>query len=190
MKKLAIFASGSGTNAENIIKHFENNKDVMISGIYSNNPNAYVLERAKKYGIDSFVFSREEFYKNETILNLLEKQGTDIIILAGFLWLIPEYLINKFEDSIINIHPALLPSYGGKGMYGENVHKAVIANGEKQSGITIHFVNKEYDDGKIIFQTSCEISEEDSPETLASKIHDLEYKFFPGIIEKVIFNRD
>jgi len=186
MKNIAIFASGSGTNAENIINHFKNSSDIKIEIILTNRSDAFVIERAKKHTIKYLIFNRKDFYESSMILDVLEEQKIDFIVLAGFLWLMPANLIQKFPGKIINIHPALLPAYGGKGMYGMKVHEAVINNLEQQSGITIHFVNEKYDEGKIIFQAKCLIETGDSPETLANKIHSLEYMHFPKIIEKVV----
>lgn len=183
--KLAIFASGSGTNAENIVKYFQNDERVKISRIFTNRPDAFVLERAKSLEIPASVFSREEF-RNPAFLEKLK--NIDYIILAGFLWLIPEYLIEAFPNKILNIHPALLPKFGGKGMYGDKVHEAVISSAESESGITIHLVNEEYDKGKILFQAKCDIETNDTPESLASKIHELEYAHFPRIIEEYILS--
>ena len=182
MIKIAVFASGSGTNAENLIQYFQDSKDFTIESIFCNNPQAGVLDRAKRLKIKSTTFSKSEFAQ-ETFLEGLKHLEIDAIVLAGFLWKVPEYLIQKFPDRIINIHPALLPKYGGKGMYGSNVHEAVISNGEKESGITIHLVNEEYDKGKILFQASCPVMAEDSPDDLAKRIHQLEYKHFPQIVE-------
>jgi len=186
MNKIAIFASGSGTNAENIIKFSKENKKFEISAIFSNNKNAYVVQRAINHNIKYHIFSRTEFYKSLYILELLKDEDIDFIVLAGFLWLIPEYLIETYPNKIINIHPALLPKYGGKGMYGMNVHKSVIENKEKESGITIHYVNKEYDKGNIIFQAKFKISDNDTPENVAKKVHELEYKHFPEVIENLV----
>jgi phosphoribosylglycinamide formyltransferase 1 len=186
MHRIAIFASGSGTNAENIIRYFQNKPRIKVSCICTNRADAYVTERVRPYKIPVLVFSRQDFYESGKILDYLEENKIDWIILAGFLWLIPENLINRYSSRIINIHPALLPKYGGKGMYGASVHKAVIENGEKQSGITIHFVNNEYDKGNIIFQVACNIDPADTPDTLASKVHALEYEHFPRVIEEVV----
>ncbi|MEQ8338301.1 MAG: phosphoribosylglycinamide formyltransferase [Cyclobacteriaceae bacterium] len=182
MIKIAVFASGSGTNAENLIQYFQDSKDFTIEAIFCNNPQAGVLERAKRLKIKSTTFSKSEFAQ-VTFLKGLEHLGIDAIVLAGFLWKVPKYLIQKFPDKIINIHPALLPKYGGKGMYGSKVHEAVIANGEKESGITIHLVNEEYDKGKILFQESCPVLDDDTSDDLANRIHQLEYKHFPQIVE-------
>lgn len=182
---IVIFASGSGTNAEQIIKHFEGSIDIRVSAIFANKPDAFVLERAKNLKIPSVVFDRATF-KSEDFLKLLKKYDADLIVLAGFLWKIPEYLINAFPEKIINIHPALLPNYGGKGMFGHHVHGAVIANNEKLSGITIHLVNENYDDGRIIFQASCDVSSSDTPQDLASKIHLLEHQYFPKVVEDYV----
>jgi phosphoribosylglycinamide formyltransferase 1 len=186
MKKLAIFASGSGTNAENIIKYFQNHPDVSVEMVFTNRADAYVIERAKKFNIDCMVFNRNDFYESDKVILALENRGIDYIILAGFLWLIPNPFIQKYQKKIINIHPALLPNYGGKGMFGMKVHEAVIQNKEKESGISIHYVNDNYDEGEIIFQAKCSIDKDDTPDLLANKIHLLEYEYFPKIIEKVI----
>jgi len=184
MKNIVIFASGSGSNAENIHNYLINNENINISLIITNNKNAYVIERAEKLNIPCKIITKKEFENSNKVIEILNKYNTDIIVLAGFLLLVPQYLINNYK--IINIHPALLPKYGGKGMYGNNVHKAVIKNKEKESGITIHWVNSEYDEGEIIFQAKCIISNNDTYETLAEKIHKLEYKYFPQIIEDVV----
>ena len=186
MNKIAIFASGSGTNAENIIKFFKENKKNEISLIFSNNKNAYVIQRAINHDIKYHIFSRPEFYQSQKVLELLKENKIDFIVLAGFLWMIPDYLIDTYPDKIINIHPALLPKYGGKGMYGRHVHESVIANKEIESGITIHYVNKEYDKGNIIFQAKCNVLHTDTPDDVAKKVHKLEYAHFPKIIEKLL----
>lgn len=183
---IVILASGSGTNAENIANYFASNDYIQVSQILSNKKDAFVLERAKKLGIPSSTFSKTDF-QNATFLDRIPE--ADYIILAGFLWLIPEYLIKAFPNKIINIHPALLPKYGGKGMYGSHVHKAVIEAKEKESGITIHLVNEEYDKGEILFQVKCNIDESDTPDSLAKKIHGLEHEHFPRVIEKYIKKR-
>ncbi len=183
MKKIAIFASGSGSNAENIANYFRGSDQVSISAVLTNKPDAYVLERAKKLGVPSLVFNRKDFVYSSTVIDFLKSLNVDAIILAGFLWKVPIELINAFPDKILNIHPALLPSYGGKGMYGMNVHNAVIENKEKESGITIHLVNEEYDKGAILLQARTAITESDSSEDLAKKIHALEYAYFPVAIE-------
>lgn len=184
MKKIAIFASGSGSNAENIVQYFKGRENLNIECIYSNKKDAFVLERARKYQIATKIFSKEEFYSTDIVLKDLKDRGVDLIVLAGFLWLIPQNLLEQF--TIINIHPALLPKYGGKGMYGHKVHEAVVSNGEKESGITIHYVNDRYDEGQIIFQARCEVLPEDTPDDVADKVHQLEYKHFPSVIEKVL----
>ena len=186
MKSIAIFASGSGSNAENLINHFHNTQCAKVSVILSNNPNAFVIERAKRLNVPSVTFSRTDFYQKEVVLDILNEYKVDFIVLAGFLWLLPNYLIEAYPNKIVNIHPALLPNYGGKGMFGENVHKAVVANGEKESGITIHYVNEHYDSGNIIFQAKCSLTPGETPESLAEKIHKLEYEHFPAIVESVI----
>jgi phosphoribosylglycinamide formyltransferase-1 len=186
MKRIAIFASGSGTNAQKIIEHFNNSKEVVVDSLWSNNENAYALIRAEKLGIETFTFEREEFYRSNEILDRLYDRRIDLIVLAGFLWLIPQNLTALF--TIINIHPALLPKYGGKGMFGVNVHKAVLASKDKESGISIHRVNLNYDEGDIIFQAKCPILKGDTPETLANRVHELEHEHYPRVIEEVLFN--
>ncbi len=181
---IAIFASGSGTNAQAIIEYLKTNKQINIKCIYSNNPNAYALTRAKKFAIETSAFTRQEFYKTNTVLKQLKQQSIDFIVLAGFMWLVPTQLVNNF--TILNIHPALLPNYGGKGMYGHFVHKAVVNNKEQQSGITIHYVNNEYDKGDIITQVICPVSPTDTADSLAAKIHILEHKHYPETILKVV----
>ena len=185
MKKIAIFASGNGSNAENIIRYFQDRGSSAVVGVYCNKPGAFVLQRAENCGVPAVVFDRERF-RNGELLGEIEAAGIDYIILAGFLWLLPPALVRRYSNRIINIHPSLLPKYGGKGMYGSHVHEAVISNGEKESGITIHVVNEEYDKGEILFQAKVEVSPEDTPSTLASKIHELEYEHFPLVIEQYI----
>lgn len=186
MKRIAIFASGAGTNAQKIIEHFLNSKEIVVDSLWSNDENAYALIRAEKLGIETFTFDRDEFYRSNEILDRLYDHRIDMIVLAGFLWLVPRNLTELF--TVINIHPALLPKYGGKGMYGANVHKAVLASKDKESGITIHRVNQDYDKGKIIFQATCPILPKDTPETLAARIHELEHQHYPRIIEEVLLN--
>jgi len=191
MKNIAIFASGSGTNAENIIRYFSNSLFIKVKIIFSNKPDAFVLQRAKTHNIDFFIFNKTQFYETDMVDKELYDRQIDNIILAGFLWLMPDRLISKFRNRIINIHPALLPKYGGKGMFGIKVHQSVIQNNEKVSGITIHDVDEHYDEGKIIFRATCNIETGEIPESLANKIHSLEYEHFPKIIEKwVLGNLD
>ena len=186
MKNVAIFASGSGSNAQAIIEYLHKGNIARIACILSNNKDAFVLKRADNKQIPSYTFSRDELYNSNYIIDLLENHSIDFIVLAGFLWLVPQNLIILFPDRIINIHPALLPKYGGKGMYGMKVHQAVIENGDSESGISIHYVNEKYDEGNIIFQSTCEIDPDDTPEKLAEKIHQLEYAHFPKIVEKLV----
>lgn len=185
MKNVAILASGSGSNAENIIKHFSGSKDVHIPFVLCNKKDAFVHERAKSLGVKSMTFSKNEL-ENGEILNLLKRENIDFIVLAGFLLKIPAEWVEAFQNRIVNIHPALLPKFGGKGMYGMRVHEAVVANGEKESGITIHYVNEVYDSGAIIFQAKCDVLPTDSPEDVANKVHALEYEHFPRVIEEVL----
>jgi phosphoribosylglycinamide formyltransferase 1 len=182
MFKIAIFASGSGSNAQKIIEIFENNPQVEVALILSNKPDAYVLERARNFQIKTFVFDRTTFYETSQIIDLLQTAQIDLIVLAGFLWLIPANLIQAFPNQIINIHPALLPKYGGKGMYGMKVHEAVYQNRETETGITIHYVNEKYDEGKIILQAKCALNPADTPDIIAQKVHQLEYEYFPKAI--------
>lgn len=182
--KIAILASGSGSNAENIINYFSNRPEFQFPMILSNKADAFVHQRAKKLQIPSFTFTKEEFEQGLPILNFLESYQIDFIVLAGFLLKVPKVLIENFPHKIINIHPALLPKYGGKGMYGNRVHEAVSNAGETESGITIHYVNENYDEGSIIFQLKCQLLPTDTPESIARKVHALEYEYFPKIIEK------
>lgn len=186
-KRIAIFASGSGSNAENIYNYFKGNSEIEISLILTNNVEAKVIERATRLNIAIEIFDRNTFYQTTKIVELLKNKQIDLVVLAGFLWLIPEQMVKAFPDKIINIHPALLPKYGGKGMYGDKVHEAVIANQEKESGITIHFVNEKYDDGNVIFQAKCEVLPIDNASDLAQKIHSLEYQHLPVVIERLLF---
>ena len=184
MKRILIFASGSGSNAENIIDYFWRRPALSIQfEIFTNNKNAGVVGRARRLQIPCALIDKEQF-NDEIFLKALGE--VDLIILAGFLWLLPDYLVKAFPNKIINIHPALLPAYGGKGMYGDRVHKAVIENKENQSGISIHYVNEKYDEGEIILQARCKVNKEDTPETLAEKIHKLEHAYFPLVVEQLI----
>lgn len=185
---LAIFASGNGSNAENIVQYFANNHIVKVKLILTNNPKAGVIERMKKYNLAVTVFNKVEFYSMDLIVDLLRQSSIDYIILAGFLWLIPETIIDAYENKILNIHPALLPAYGGKGMYGHYVHQKVVENNETKTGITIHIVNKEYDRGKILFQAICPVYQYDTAESVANKVHCLEYQYFPQVILSYIYS--
>lgn len=183
--RIALLASGSGSNAENIVKYFSTNKKFTFPIIISNKKDAYVHERAISLKIPSITFSREDFSKGEPILSLLKEHEIDCIVLAGFLLKVPEVLINAFPDKIINIHPALLPKYGGKGMYGHHVHDAVAASGDTVSGITIHYVNAHYDEGSIVFQAKCPVLPTDTADMIAEKVHALEYEHFPKVIGEI-----
>jgi phosphoribosylglycinamide formyltransferase 1 len=187
MKNIAIFASGSGSNAENIIRYFKNHPKVRIDSVWSNKKEAYVLQRAQSLGVEARYFTREQFSGSDQVIKELQNRKVDLVVLAGFLWLVPPEFVDAF--TLINIHPALLPTYGGKGMYGSFVHESVVRNKEKESGITIHLVNKEYDKGEHLLQVKCPVLPEDSPEILADRIHELEYKYFPKAIEDFL-NRD
>jgi len=184
--KLAIFASGNGSNAENIAKYFENNSRIEVDSIYANKEGAYVIERAKNLGIDSFYFPNKVFREGSEIIKVMQERKIDFIILAGFLLKIPENILHLFPNKILNIHPALLPKFGGKGMYGDAVHKAVKAAGETESGITIHLVNECYDEGTTVFQAKCKVDINDTYEDIANKVHQLEYDNFPRVIESFV----
>lgn len=182
MKRIALFASGTGTNAEKIIEHCREN----VALIVCNNPQAGVLGIAKRNNVPVLMINKKDFFQTENILAELKKNQIELIVLAGFLWLIPPYLIYDFPKKIINLHPALLPNYGGKGMYGMAVHRAVIDAGEKESGISIHYVNEKYDEGEIIFQARCQVEPGETPDTLAVKIHKLEHEHLPLIVKQLI----
>ncbi|WP_410222360.1 phosphoribosylglycinamide formyltransferase [Pedobacter sp.] len=185
-KRIAIFASGSGSNAQKIMEHFKRSADTEVALILTNNPDAYVLQRADSFEIPSHVFDRNEFYHTDTILELLKNLDIDLIVLAGFLWLIPKNLLKAYPGRIINIHPALLPKYGGKGMYGDYVHQAVIAAKDPEGGITIHYVNENYDEGEFIYQAKYRIEENDNLEMIKFKGQQLEHLHYPRIIESLI----
>lgn len=185
-QRIVILASGNGSNAEKIARHFLIHPDIRVSLIMSNRKDAFVLERARKLSIPTICFSRSDLYETNFVLNTLSNENPALIVLAGFIWLLPPAIIARFRQRIVNIHPALLPNYGGRGMYGAKVHEAVIEAGDKESGITIHYVNERYDEGNIIFQARCPVMESDTPEMLAARIHDLEYKWYPKIIEKLL----
>lgn len=184
--KLAILASGSGTNAEAIVSYFSEHDQIDIELILSNKKNAFVLERAERLGVTNSSFDRKAFYETQDVLKMLEESKIQYIILAGFLWLIPSEVIAKYPNKILNIHPSLLPKFGGKGMYGAKVHQAVIQEGETQSGITIHLVDEIYDNGRVLYQESVKVTKEDTAETLANKIHSIEHKFYPKVIEDYV----
>jgi phosphoribosylglycinamide formyltransferase-1 len=186
-RRIVIFASGNGTNAERIIEYFKG-KNVTIALVLSNRATAKVLEKANKLDISAISFNRTAFYETDQILAILDKINPNLIVLAGFLWLFPENILKAFPNKVINIHPALLPDFGGKGMYGDRVHKAIIASAKKESGITIHYVTPEYDKGNVIFQAKTPISKGETAETLAVKIHELEYEHFPKVIEELLGN--
>ena len=188
LKKVAIFSSGSGSNAENIVNYFKNHKNILITRIYTNKSDADVVERAQRLDMSVRIFTKEEFIDSTIILSELRDEQVDYIILSGFLMLIPEFIVQSFSQKIINIHPSLLPKYGGKGMYGMNVHKAVVCNQETESGITIHYIDQEYDRGETILQVKCPVYANDTPESLASRIQQLEFEYFPKTIEKVNSN--
>ncbi len=185
MKRLSIFVSGNGTNLQRIAEYFANNNDVEIVNVVCNNPKAYSIERAKNLGIPLRMITREEF-KSEAFVEEMRSLHIDLIVLAGFLWKIPEDLVKAFPKKIVNIHPALLPKYGGKGFYGEHVHEAVVAAKEAFSGITIHYVDEVYDNGEVILQAYVALSEKETPDSLAAKIHQLEQAYFPVVIEQIL----
>ena len=186
MKRIVIFASGSGSNAENLIKFFHNRDNASVIQVLSNNPHAKVLDRCKKLKVSALTFNKVALTKTDDVLNILKASQPDLIVLAGFLWKLPDNILNEFFNKVINVHPALLPKFGGKGMYGMHVHEAVVANKEKETGITIHYVNEHYDEGAVIFQAKCEVTASDSADDVAAKIHELEMEHFPLVVEKLL----
>lgn len=185
-KRIAIFASGSGSNAQKIMEHFKRSNDIEVSLVLTNNPDSFVLQRADNFEVPSHVFDKKEFYESDKVVTLIKNLNIDLIVLAGFLWLIPENLLTSFPNKIINIHPALLPKFGGKGMYGDRVHHAVLEAKEQESGITIHFVNSEFDEGEIIHQSRFRIEKEDDLKMIKFKVQQLEHHHFPKVIEGLI----
>src|ERR1700748_658327 len=185
-KRIAIFASGSGSNAQKIMEHFKRNSEAEVVLILTNNPQAYVLQRADNFEIPSHIFTRHEFYETDDIIRMLKTLQVDLIVLAGFLWLVPNSLLKAFPNKIINLHPALLPKYGGKGMYGDNVHQSILDNKEDESGITIHFVNENFDEGEIIHQSRFKIEPGDNLEMIKFKGQQLEHHHFPKVIENLL----
>ena len=185
-RQIVIFASGNGTNAENIIKYFQDSSLARVVAVFSNRKSAKVLRKAHDLKVKALYFDRDALYKSNEVLHVLQDIKPDLIVLAGFLWVFPNKILEAFPDRVINIHPALLPNYGGKGMYGAKVHESVINNKDEESGISIHYVNEKYDEGEIIFQTKTKIDKDDSPDSLAEKIHQLEYKHFPQVIEQLL----
>ncbi len=186
MKSIAIFASGGGSNAQSIINYFSGKNDIEVSLILCNNPTAAVIQKAENHSIPWLLITRDSFYHEKYILAELDSRKIDLIVLAGFLWLIPAYLVEAFENRILNIHPALLPKFGGKGMYGMSVHKAVKESGEKLSGMTVHLVNENFDEGKILFQVSCPVKKEDSPDDIARRVLSLEHQYYPRVIHYIL----
>jgi phosphoribosylglycinamide formyltransferase-1 len=182
--KIAIFASGAGTNAGAIMEHFKKSAVAEVVLLLSNNPEAPALQKAKTFEVPVKVFTRQQFSDSSTILDWLQESGTTHVVLAGFLWLMPSSLIRAYPKRIINIHPSLLPKFSGRGMYGMKVHEAVRTSGELETGISIHVVNEQYDEGEILFQTSCALGPDDTPETIARKVHELEYAHYPKVIEE------
>ncbi len=189
-KRIAIFASGAGSNAEKIIDYLQGSAFIKVGLIVCNKPEAGVLTIAAKHNIPTLLIDKDLFFKQDAYVNTLKNYSIDFIVLAGFLWKIPMTLIKAYPNKIINIHPALLPKHGGKGMYGHFVHQAVLANGDTESGITIHYVTEHFDEGKTIFQAKCQVSATDTPDTLAAKIHQLEHQYYPKIVEKTVLAAD
>ncbi len=187
MKRIVLFASGSGTNAENIIRYFQKRGNASVVAVLTNKRDAYVIDRCNSLNVNALFFNRSAFRDQDVLIGLLNSLRPDLIVLAGFLWKIPPEMVDDFAGKIINIHPALLPKYGGKGMYGSRVHEAVLENGETETGITIHYVNEAYDEGAIIFQESTGIAPGDTAEQIANKVHALEYKHYPQVIEQLLF---
>jgi phosphoribosylglycinamide formyltransferase-1 len=189
MINISIFASGTGSNARKIIEYFIDHDQIDVKLLVSNKANAKVLQLADEYDISTCIINKDYFYKSSDLINIHRKESIDLIILAGFLWLIPPYLLEAFPNKILNIHPSLLPMYGGKGMYGMHIHEAVKLANEKETGMTIHLVNKDYDKGEILFQSKCLLTDEDTPETIAKKVLNLEHKYYPKVIENFILER-
>lgn len=189
-KNIVIFASGSGSNAQRLLEHFEHHPAIRVAALFSNNPNAYALQRAETYHVPAFLFNREEFYKSDKVLQQIQEFNPDLIVLAGFLWLVPQNLLQAFPNQIINIHPALLPRYGGKGMHGRHVHSAVVQAGDAESGITIHYINEEYDKGAFILQERCPVLPTDTPEDLAARVLQLEHRHLPLVVERLLAAQD
>ena len=185
MKKVLLFASGTGSNVENIIQYFEKNDDIIVVGVFTNNPHAKVLEKAKQYDVPTFIFGKEAL-SGDFVLDKIKELKPDLIVLAGFLWKFPEHIIAEYPNKIINIHPALLPKYGGKGMYGMNIHNAILVNKETETGITIHYVNEHYDEGEFIFQQKVNIEDCKTAEDIVAKVQELEHKHFPLIIAQIL----
>ena len=190
MKRIVIFASGSGSNAENIIKYFNHNSEATVVQVLTNKRDAKVIDRANNLKISALYFNKFAFYESDHILNMLNSIKPDLIVLAGFLWKFPQNILTHFPNKVINIHPALLPKYGGKGMYGMHVHEAVVAHKEQETGITIHYVNEQYDEGAIVFQAKTELKEADSASDVAKKIHLLEQEHFPKVIAALLANKN
>ena len=190
VKKIAILASGSGSNAENIANYFKGSDYAGVSFIIANNPDAYVIERAKRLGIECAVVTKAQFMEADSIIDMLKERDIDFVVLAGFLLLVPAKLIQAYPGRIVNIHPALLPKHGGKGMYGDRVHKAVVESGDTESGITIHLIDEQYDKGTTFFQAKCPVLPTDTPDDVATKVHALEYEHFPHVIEEILHTLD
>lgn len=189
-KKIVIFASGSGSNAQRLMEYFEHHSQIQVAALFYNNPKAHALKRAETFHVPAFLFNREELYSTTKVLEQVQQFSPDLIVLAGFLWLVPQHLLQAFSNRIINIHPALLPKYGGKGMHGLHVHAAVVQAGDAESGITIHRVNEEYDKGEFVLQAKCPVYPSDSPEELAARVLQLEHEHLPRIVEKLILQLD
>ena len=190
VKKIAILASGSGSNAENIANYFKGSDYAEVSFIIANNPDAYVIERAKRLDIEYAVVTKAQFMEADSIIDMLKERDIDFVVLAGFLLLVPAKLIQAYPGRIVNIHPALLPKHGGKGMYGDRVHKAVVESGDTESGITIHLIDEQYDKGTTFFQAKCPVLPTDTPDDVAAKVHALEYEHFPHVIEEILHTLD
>ncbi|PVY44052.1 formyltetrahydrofolate-dependent phosphoribosylglycinamide formyltransferase [Pontibacter virosus] len=188
-KNIVIFASGSGSNAQRLMEYFEHHPSIRVAALFANNPKAHALKRAETFHVPAFLFSRDEFYNSGKVLEQVQAFEPDLIVLAGFLWLVPQNFLQAFPDRIINIHPALLPKYGGKGMHGLNVHTAVVSAGDKESGITIHRVNEEYDKGEFVLQERCPVHPDDTPEDLAARVLQLEHKYLPEVVEKLLLEK-
>ena len=185
-KNIVIFASGSGSNAQRLLEHFEHHPEIRVAALFSNNPNAHALKRAETYHVPALLFSRDAFYNSDKVLQQVQAFEPDLIVLAGFLWLVPKNILQAFPNKIINIHPALLPNYGGKGMHGLHVHSAVVQAGDQESGITIHRISEAYDEGEFILQERCPVLPTDTPEELAARVLQLEHRHLPLVVEQLL----
>lgn len=186
MKRIAIFASGGGSNARKILEYFREVPDIEVTLVVSNKNNAGVLKHAADFDVPTYILSRPDFYERTVVVDHLQSLSIDLIVLAGFLWLVPSSMVEAYPDAIVNIHPALLPKFGGKGMYGKHVHAAVVESQESETGITIHYVNEQYDDGEHLYQASCPVLPTDTPEDVAARVLYLEHEHYAVVIDRIL----